>query len=211
MKIDNRGIFIVIEGIDGAGKTTQAELLREFLESRGRKVSRSAEPTTFPTGVALRAALGGKVKKTECEMAAMFVLDRIAHNMHESEGIEALIASGVDVICDRYYYSSLAYQGSATDYNWVKAMNTRCPEIRKPDICIYLDLTPEQSLDRIRRGREDSEIEIYENEAKLRAVRERFLFVLDDMKDDENIAVINAYRPVEEISADICAAVGKLL
>ena len=204
-----KGLFIVLEGIDGAGKTTQAELLREYLESKGRSVVRTAEPTTFPSGVELRAALGGKIKKTECEMAAMFVLDRIAHNTHPTEGIEAILNEGKDIICDRYYYSTLAYQGQSTSYEWVKAMNLSCPEIRKPDICIYLDLTPAQSLERISKGRDS--VEIYENEETLSKVRNAFYKVFDDLGDSENIAVIDAYRDIDGIFSDICSKIDDLI
>jgi len=203
-----RGRFIVLEGIDGAGKTTQAELLRERLESEGRRVYRTAEPTSMPTGVELRRALGGKIKKSECEMAVMFVLDRIAHNLHETEGIEAVLSEGTDIICDRYYYSTLAYQGQSTDYRWVKAMNLCCPEIRKPDICIYLDLTPEQSLRRITRGRES--VEIYENTETLTRVRNAFFKVFDDLGQSDNIAVVDAYRPEDEIAEEIFSLVNSL-
>ena len=144
------GRFIVFEGIDGAGKTTQVELLAQNLRSLGREVSLSAEPTTLESGRAIRRALSGAEKKSECQMAAMFVLDRIAHNIDSEIGIRALTEKGIDVISDRYYYSSLAYQGAATDYGWVKQMNIGSPEIRRPDLCIYLDLLPEQSLERIR-------------------------------------------------------------
>ena len=202
MDIKNkRGRFIVLEGIDGAGKTTQAELLEAYLKGQGRRVWRTAEPTPFPTGVALREALGGKVKKTECEMATMFVLDRIAHNVHPTEGINAILESGQDIICDRYYYSTLAYQGHSTDYEWTKGMNLNCPDIRKPDICIYLDLTPEQSLDRISRGRES--VEIYENLETLCKVRSAFMRVFDDLSESDNIALVDAFRPADEIAADI--------
>ena len=208
MNRQKRGRFIVIEGIDGAGKTTQAELLREHLEGQGRQVFRTAEPTPFPTGIALREALGGRVKKSECEMAVMFVCDRIAHNIHPTEGIEAVLESGCDIICDRYYYSSLAYQGHSTDYGWVKAMNLSCPEIRKPDVCIYLDLTPEQSLLRISRGRDS--VEIYENQETLERVRSAFFRVFDDLKNSDNIAVVDAYRDPAEIASDIAALVDLL-
>lgn len=204
-----RGLFIVIEGIDGAGKTTQAELLRAHLEAKGRRVVRTAEPTSFPSGVELRAALGGKIKKTECEMATMFVLDRIAHNTHPTEGIEVILNNGYDIICDRYYYSTLAYQGQSTSYEWVKAMNLSCPEIRKPDICIYLDLTPTQSLERITKGRDS--VEIYENEETLSRVRNAFFKVFEDIGDSENIAIIDAYRTVEEISSDICEKIDSVI
>ena len=205
---ERTGRLIVLEGIDGAGKTTQAERLEAHLLAQGRRVVRTAEPTGFPTGVALRAALGGKIKKSECEMAALFTEDRIAHNIHPTEGLQALLAEGIDVICDRYYYSTLAYQGHATDYDWVKSMNLLCPEIRKPDLCIYLDLTPEQSLERIRAGR--ASVEIYENEETLGRVRRAFLRVLADLAATDRIAIVNAYRSPDEIAAEIAALADSL-
>lgn len=203
-----KGKFIVFEGIDGSGKTTQAKLLAEYLKGKGREVYLTAEPTAYPSGVALREALGGKIKKTECQMAVMFVEDRITHNIHPEDGISVLLEKGVDVICDRYYYSTLAYQGQSTDYEWVKAMNLRCPEIRRPDLCIYVDLLPEQSLERISKGRES--VEIYENLETLTAVRDRFLSVIRDLSETDNICIIDGYRTVEEISEDICAIVSKM-
>jgi dTMP kinase len=203
-----KGIFIVFEGIDGAGKTTQVDLLAQNLASLGREVSLSAEPTTLDTGKAIRRALSGEEKKSECEMAAMFVLDRIAHNINSEIGIRALTERGIDVISDRYYYSSLAYQGTATDYEWVKAMNINSPEIRRPDLCIYLDLLPEESLERISRGRES--FEIYENLEKLTAVRAKFLSVVEDLRrDGESIYVVNAARAAEDIAKEIFEIVKK--
>ena len=203
-----QGRFIVLEGIDGAGKTTQAAMLGKYLTESGRQVVRTAEPTGFPSGVALRRALSGAEKKSECEMAVMFVQDRIAHNIHRTEGIEAILRTGADVLCDRYYYSTLAYQGQSTEYAWVKGMNLSCPEIRKPDLCIYLDLTPAQSLERIRAGRES--LEIYENEETLGRVRTAFLRVFEDLKDTDRIAVVDAYRTPEDIAAEIRGLVDAL-
>ena len=203
-----RGRFIVLEGIDEAGKTTQAAMLEQYLTGQGRRVVRTAEPTGLPSGVALRRALSGAEKKSECEMAALFVQDRIAHNVHPTEGIEAILATGADVLCDRYYYSTLAYQGQSTDYQWVKGMNLQCPEIRKPDLCIYLDLTPTQSLERIRAGRDA--LEIYENEETLSRVRDAFYRVFSDLKQTDRIALVDAYRHVEEIAAEIRGLVDSL-
>lgn len=195
------GKFIVFEGIDGAGKTTQVNLLLERLQNEGKSAYLTAEPTDLPTGRELRRVLSGEVKKSNCEIAALFTLDRIAHNKDAIAGIERVLAAGYDVICDRYYYSTLAYQGFSTDYEWVKSMNVGCPEIRRPDLCIFLDLTPEQSIERITKGRE--KLEIYENVETLTKVRDAFHKALDDLKKTENIAIINAYRTPEEISEEI--------
>ena len=204
-----KGKFIVFEGIDGSGKTTQARMLAEYLESVGRRVVLTAEPTSLPSGRALREALSGKVKKSECQMAVMFVDDRIAHNICGGEGIRALIDGGVDVICDRYYYSTLAYQGQSTDYEWVKSMNLRCPEIQHPDVCIYIDILPEQSLERIAKGRDS--VEIYENIETLTKVREQFLSVIHDLENEENICIIDGYREQNQVFEDVCKSVRQIL
>ena len=205
--MNNKGKFIVFEGIDGSGKTTQINKLCEYLEQKGRKVYVTSEPTISLTGGMLRDALSGVSKRTSCEMAAMFVLDRIFHNVNNKWGIEKMLADGYDVLCDRYYYSSLAYQGSETDECWVREMNLNCPEIRRPDCCIFLDLTPEQSMARINRNRATQEI--YENEEKLTQVRNQFYRVFEQLRERDNIQIVDAYRSVEEIHQDIVALVTK--
>ena len=202
---EQRGRFIVFEGIDGAGKTTQISLLEAKFRAEGRRVMVTAEPTVSVTGGLLRDALGGISKRTAGEMAAMFVLDRIFHNVNPVTGIEKMLAEGIDVICDRYYYSSLAYQGSETDFRWVADMNLNCPEIRRPDCCIFLDLTPEQSLARISAGRVSREI--YEEESRLQAVRDKFYHVFDLLRDRDTVCVIDASGSVDEVAARVSAAV----
>lgn len=197
----SRGRFIVFEGIDGAGKTTQIELLEKHLQALGRRVYRTAEPTESVSGGLLRDALGGVSRRSACEMAALFVLDRIFHNVNPVNGIEKMLADGIDVICDRYYYSSLAYQGSETDEKWVREMNLNCPEIRHPDICIFLDLTPEQSMERINVGRVTHEI--YETTERLSRVRDQFYRVFDSLGNTDRICVVNAARSIPEIHSDI--------
>ncbi|MBO5931983.1 MAG: dTMP kinase [Clostridia bacterium] len=202
-----RGKFIVFEGIDGAGKTTQINLLANYLREQGRSVYCTAEPTETVSGGLLRDALSGATRRTICEMAAMFVFDRINHNVNPVNGIQKMLADGFDVICDRYYYSSLAYQGSGTDPEWVSNMNLNCPEIMRPDVCIFLDLTPEQSMARINRGRATQEI--YENEEKLTQVRNQFYHVFEQLRERDNIKIVDAYRSVEEIHKDILALVAE--
>ena len=203
METNQKGRLIVFEGIDGAGKTTQIELLEKHLKASGRRVFRTAEPTESVSGGLLRDALSGVAKRSACEMAALFTLDRIFHNVNPVCGIQKMLDDGYDVISDRYYYSSMAYQGSETDAEWVRDMNLRCPEIRRPDLCIFLDLSPEESMARITGGRATQEI--YETVEKLTAVREKFFRVIDELKTEERICVINAARSIEEIHKDICA------
>ena len=203
-----RGCFIVFEGIDGAGKSTQAKILAERLEALGKRVYMTAEPTDMPSGKALREVLGGKVKKSDCEIALMFTLDRVAHNIDKDNGIEKMLSEGAFIICDRYYYSSLAYQGSTIDYSWVRALNVDCPAIRHPDLCIFLDLTPKQSMQRISQGRETTEI--YESEEILSRVRDSFMRVIDDMSKIDTIKVVDASGSVEEIADNIFRCVEEL-
>ena len=201
----SKGRFIVIEGIDGAGKTTQIELLANRLREQGRVVHVTAEPTASVSGGLLRDALGGIANRTACEMAALFVLDRIFHNVNPN-GINAMLEKGIDVICDRYYYSSLAYQGSETDFEWVKSMNLNCPEIRTPDLCIFLDLSPEESLKRISKGRTSTEL--YERLDTLVSVRNRFFEVFELLSDRDNIKVIDTTGDgIEEVAKKIASAV----
>ncbi len=205
MENKQRGRFIVFEGLDGAGKSTQIEWLARRLREKGRRVYCTTEPTESVTGGLLRDALGGVSHRTAAEMAALFVLDRTFHNSNPVNGIQKMLNDGYDVICDRYYYSSMAYQGSETDPDWVRDMNLNCPEIMRPDICIFLDLTPQQSMARITGGRATKEI--YENEERLTLVRDRFYAVFEELKGRENIHVVDAFRTIEEIHEEIAGLI----
>lgn len=201
------GRFIVFEGIDGAGKSTQIEKLRQKLVSEGRKVFITAEPTASVTGGILRDALSGNYKRSASELAAMFLSDRVFHNVNESVGINQALEKGFDVISDRYYYSSFAYQGLDSDIDWVIDMNLNCPDIRKPDLCIFLDLDAEKSKSRIDTNR--ATVEIFEKEEILNKIRGKFFDVFSRLPD-ENIAVINASGTVDEVAEKISAVVKTL-
>ncbi|MBQ3483234.1 MAG: dTMP kinase [Clostridia bacterium] len=198
--------FIVFEGIDGCGKTTQHRRLCEALQARGREVLSTAEPTDSASGKMLRAALAGREPRTACEMAALFTLDRIHHNVGEN-GIAAALAKGQDVVSDRYYYSSLAYQGSLTDYEWVRRMNCDCPEIRRPDLCIFLDISPRVALERI--GGRGAAREIYETEETLGAVRATFLRVFETL--DDRVVIVDAAADPDTVAARVWRAVCEIL
>ena len=202
-----KGRFIVFEGIDGAGKSTQIEMLRQKLTREGRKVFITAEPTASVTGGILRDALSGNYRRTASELAAMFLSDRVFHNVNESVGINQALEKGFDVISDRYYYSSFAYQGLDSDIDWVIDMNLNCPDIRKPDLCIFLDLDAEKSKSRIDTNR--ATVEIFEKEEILNRIRNKFFDVFKRLSN-ENIAIIDASGSVDDVAAKISDVVDKL-
>ena len=199
----NPGKLIVLEGIDGCGKSTQIARLTEALTAAGRTVQKTAEPTGSEWGKALRRFLSGAEQRTNAELATLFVLDRIRHNVE----IGALLERGTDVICDRYYYSTLAYQGSVCDYEWVKHMNCASPDIRHPDLCIFLDLSPEVSLSRISARGEAREV--FETKETLTRVRNTFLKIFEDL--DDPVAIADADGTPDEVAERVLAAVKPIL
>ena len=203
------GKFIVMEGLDGSGKTTQIRLLSQRLRALGRQIYETAEPTQSATGGLVRDALSGLTPRTGTEIAALFMADRVAHNVHPVNGIRTLLSRGIDVICDRYYYSSLAYQGVVSDPEWVFRINVDCPEIRRPDLCVFLDLDDEECLRRMEAGR--AYREIYENENTLLAVRKRYYDAFERLRERERIVIVNAARDPETVAADVFTAVREIL
>ena len=195
----NKPLFIVFDGMDGTGKTTQMELLCRRLNEAGIPAVLTAEPSSSPDGVALRRALSGKEPANNSRLAALFLLDRIGHNAE----IEALLAEGKTVICDRYYYASMAYQGQGECFEWVAHMNLSCPHVRRPDGCILLDMEPEDSMARIRAGRSADELEIYETVSQQQQIRERFRRVTAYLEGRDLILTVNAAGTVEEVAERI--------
>ncbi len=202
--------FIVFEGIDGAGKTTQIKLLRDALAVRGLECHITAEPTDMPSGKLIREALSGRMKVTTAEMARMFAEDRALHNKDREHGIDAMLEKEISVISDRYYYSSLAYQGSELGFDAVAALNLDDPDIRTPDMCVFLDLSPEKSLERIGK-RADTPREIYENYDYLEKTRRMFFDVFEKLRArGERIEIIDASGSAEEIAVEIFERVSSL-
>ncbi len=202
--------FIVVEGLDGTGKTTQIKILAEYIKAKGRTVEITAEPTAHPTGKLIRRILSGEVKTTPWSLAALFLSDRIVHNKAD-DGIERMLSDGKTVISDRYYYSTFAYQGHETDLNWAMDMHFNCPEVRKPDLVIFLTMSPEKCVERIRANRPDEAIEIYENVESLTKISRQFDTVFEKLKDRENIVYIDADGTIEEVSQRLFEAYEKYI
>ena len=205
-----RGKFIVIEGLDGSGKSTQIALLEQRLKALGRQVRRTAEPTDGEFGRRIRAALSGAQPATTAELAALFLADRISHNTDPERGIKACLDAGCDVISDRYYYSSFAYQGPGTDMKWVMDMNRSCPEITKPDLCVFLDVDYRRCKERLDAGRDA--LEIYERDLGfMEATRTAFLDVFRRYAGEDRIAVVNADRDLDAVADEVFAAAEAIL
>ena len=133
-------LFIVLEGIDGSGTTTQLDRLADHLTARGRRVHATREPSAGPVGRLLREILLGGHRLPDGSpadgraMALLFAADRRDHLRRE---IEPALAAGIDVVCDRYLLSSLAYQGEEAERGWVAEL---AREVRPPDLTLLLDL-----------------------------------------------------------------------
>lgn len=199
------GKFIVIEGLDGTGKTTQLSLLRESLEKRGIKAVTTAEPTALPTGKLLRRVLSGEVESSPWSTAALFLADRIQHNCGEN-GIRSYLEKGYTVISDRYYYSTFAYQGSETDLDWTMDIHYSCPFVTRPDIVIFLTADVDECLKRINANRPAEAIEIYENAEALTKTKKLFETVFEKIKNRENIVFVDASGSIDEVHERILAA-----
>ena len=194
----SKGKFIVIEGLDGSGKSTQINNLAKNLEARGEKVYITAEPTEFETGAYIRRILSESLSKNMYLQAALFLADRLEHITHPDFGIKRYIDEGYMVICDRYYFSTFAYQGTSCDMDWVMEINLGCEQILKPDICLFLDVNPDTCKQRIDTVREKPEL--YEkDEEKMHQIRQNFLDVFDRLSDSHNIAIINANTDMENV------------
>ncbi len=197
--------FIVIEGLDGSGKSTQIRLLSDALKSRGEKVYVTAEPQNYETGAYIRRILSQSLDRNMYLQAALFLADRLEHITNAECGIKKYLDEGYTVICDRYYYSSFAYQGTASDIDWVMDINLSCPQMLTPDLCIFLDVNPDTCKKRIDTCR--SGAELYEKDIELmKKIRGNFLEVFDRLSGRENIKIIDANRELLEIQEDIIKA-----
>ena len=196
-----KGIFLVIEGLDGSGKTTQAKILAQRL-SETYSVHLTAEPSRGKIGTFIReCCLYDQTRlPTEAE-ALLFAADRIEHLQAE---LKPALDQGKLVICDRYIYSSLAYQGnSGLSLEWIESINSQAMQ---PDFSIFLDVPPEQVLERLHRKK--SVMETLETQRKVREVYLKFvekgeLILIDGNNHREIVAdelyakIIDLLRPVK--------------
>jgi dTMP kinase len=203
-----RGRFIVLEGLDGAGTTTQADRLGTWLRARGRRVHVTAEPTGGPIGGLIRLALsrrlvghGGGDLDPEA-LALLFAADRLDHLASD---IEPKLRQGIDVVSDRYVLSSLAYQGLTCDPRWVADINARA---RPPDLTVFLEVGSAVAYRRRRAASFNREI--FEFPSFQKRVAVAYARALKGLKR-QRVAVVDGEMAVEAVARAVAARVEKVL
>jgi len=184
------GWFIVFEGVDGSGKSTQIDLLSMKFRDQGIDHVLEREPSDGSIGRFIRhyAEAGDRYLSPESE-ALLFTADRFEH----SKRISQVLDQGTTVICDRYYHSTLAYQGAAgVDLTWLRDLQRFS---LKPDIVLLLDVDPEKSLLRVS-GRT---LTVFENRNYLKRVRDLYL----GFAEEGEMRIVDTSRPVDEVEAEV--------
>ncbi len=204
--------FVVIEGLDGAGTTTQTRRVAEALSASGQPVSTSSEPSDGPVGMLIRQMLskritvpgeGGEPAAVGREtLALLFAADRLDHIAAD---VEPALRRGEVAISDRYYHSSLAYQGDidgGSDDAWVETLNERA---MTPDLTVFLEADAELCIDRLSsRGRRD----IYESRDKLERLERRYDEVFGRLEGrGERVLRLDAGRSMEKLTEEIVAEI----
>ena len=187
-------MYIVLEGIDGAGKSTQIKMLKEWLESNGLRVETIVEPTDMEVGKLIRKLLTRSDATSDTmqeTLGLLFAADRLIL----MDKIEQLEKDNIVVISDRSFYSSLSYQDPQ---DWIKEINKFA---KIPDLVLLLDLDVKKSVERC-----DGTDE-FENEEFLIGVKQNYL---DLAKSNDNFKIIDANNGPNKVSSDIKKAVAPL-
>ncbi len=191
------GRFIVFEGLDGAGSTTQLNLLAAWLDGQGIAVELTREPSSGPIGSVVRQALEKRVVLDQTTLALAFAADRADHLHNPQHGVLARVQSGRWVLSDRYVLSSLAYQCSeANDRDWLATINRSAPP---PDLTVFVDTPVEQCLDRLRKR--STTRDLFEDEAELRRVDANYRAILGHAALTGPVLAIDGGGAADEVFA----------
>ncbi len=195
----------MIEGLDGAGTTTQVRRLVEHLNARGQRAHPTREPSDGPVGKLIREMLTGghaipDQALSQSTFGLLFAADRLDHLQRE---IEPKLAAGTWVVSDRYYHSSLAYQGTGADRDWIALLNARA---RKPDITVFLKVRPEVAAERrVAAGRTQ---ELFEDLQMQRDVDAGYRATIDELTaQGERIITIDGEQSEDDVFVEIVRAV----
>ncbi len=201
--------FVVFEGIDGTGTSSQIRLLKEKFASEGKedKTYFTQEPSNGEIGKLIRKVLQGSVEMAPETMARLFAADRCEH-LYGKDGIIEQAESGKLVFSDRYLFSSLAYQTATGVEKLAKAQNSDFP---LPKVLFFFDLAANISMNRV--SSRSNVLEIYEEESFQYKVRNEYLKVIEDYEKnipEMEIIRIDASQSIEEIHKKIWSCVENL-
>jgi dTMP kinase len=190
--------FIVLEGLDGSGTTTQAQLLFHNFKKESIPSRVTAEPTDLPAGKLLRNILKGEIKSKPETVALLFAADRYEHVFAEEFGINDAVNSGNWIISDRYLFSSMAYQSVQCDFEWVRQLNSIFP---LPQYLFYLDVPVDDCSRRISRREQE---ELYDRQEFQSKVKKRYEMVLEFFAhEDMKIIRIDGRQNPNDIAEEI--------
>jgi dTMP kinase len=193
--------FIVLEGLDGAGTTTQLQRLADALRQEGFSVTATREPSDGPVGMLLRQALTGRLllpashePLTPHTLALLFAADRMDHL---ASVVEPALARGEIVLSDRYLLSSLAYQGTYVPMSWVERINHAA---RPADLTLFLEVDSRVAAKR-RQVRGAAE-ELFEADATQKRIAQGYKDALKRRSLVERVVRLNGEKPVEEVTRE---------
>jgi dTMP kinase len=195
------GRFVVFEGLDGSGKTTQMARIQKRLTCMGIDAVATCEPTDGPVGVLIRQMLAGRIVTDPRTLAALFAADRTDHLVTPDTGVTALMEKGRTVLCDRYYFSSYAYHAKDMDLEWVITLNAVNAQILTPDLTLFIDVAPNTCLERIRAGR--THLDLFEKIDILTRVRDNYFAAFERLKDQETVKVVDGNASEDEVEQAI--------
>lgn len=211
------GFFITFEGIEGSGKSTQMEMLKQYLEARGAVVVALREPGGTLLGEKVRSILLNSGDEPIEPMAELFLYEACRAQLVERV-IRPALKGGSTVICDRFTDSTLAYQGYARGINLeaVRQLNCHAAGGLVPDLTLLLDLPAEAGLERAwsrikgRAAKPGDSEDRFEKESLLfhRKVRDGYLELAG--REPERVRVVDAGREIPVIHADICGIIDKI-
>jgi dTMP kinase len=195
------GRFVVFEGLDGSGKTTQMARIQKRLSGVGIDAVTTCEPTDGPVGSLIRKMLEGRISSDPETIAALFAADRTDHLVKPETGVQALVEKGLVVLCDRYYFSSYAYHARDMDLEWIITLNSLNAQILRPDLTFFIDVAPETCLDRIRAGRH--RLDMYEKIDILKQVRHNYFTAFDRVRDKEKVVTVDGNASEDAVEQSI--------
>ncbi len=189
--------FIVIEGLDGSGTTTQLHYIAERCKQASLQVMTTFEPTDNEIGKLIRRVLALEIEVHPSTLAHLYVADRHEH-LYGTKGIVEMIQNGSIVISDRYLFSSLAYQSVTCGFELIRHLNGSFP---LPELVIFIDLDPDISQSRISKR---SKKELFDSRQFQEQVRKAYLqaFSLYD-KSEMTIEILDGHESPETIHEKI--------